>query len=130
MAKIKGFVLIKLLLQEKKRVYIHNGKRQLFSKLFSFRKSIPPTVWAERKLFNFVHQQNIYIFRQVTAQSEMDQGTLWIIIEREREREREREKERERAIYDDSEWLKALNHCHKETHFRYVKVPGPAFGFY
>ena len=103
---------------------MHNGKRQLFSKLFSFRKSIPPTVWVERKQFNFAHQQNIYLFRQVTAQSEIDQGTLWII------RQRERERGRERAIYDDSKWLKALNHCHKETHFRYVKVSGPAFGFY
>ena len=75
--KIKGFVLIKLLLY-KKRVYMHNGKRILFSEFFSIRKSIPPTVWVERKRFHFVHQKR-YLFGQVTAQSKMYQGTLWIL---------------------------------------------------
>ena len=40
------------------KVYIHNGKRQLFSEFFSFRKSISPTVWVKRKRFYFVHQKN------------------------------------------------------------------------
>ena len=35
-----------------------------------------------------------------------------------------------RAIYDGSEWLKALHHCHKETYFWYGKVPESVFGFY
>ena len=30
-------------------VFIHNVNRQLFSEFYSFRKSIPPTVWVERK---------------------------------------------------------------------------------
>ena len=41
----------------KNRVYIHQVKRQLFSEFFSFRKSIPPTVWVERKRSHFVHQK-------------------------------------------------------------------------
>ena len=44
----------------KKQVYIHKGKRQLFSEFFSFRKSIPPTVWVESKRFYFIHR-NMYI---------------------------------------------------------------------
>ena len=98
----------------KNRVYIHQVKRQLFSEFFSFRKSIPPTVWVERKRSHFVHQK-IYRFGQVTAQSETDQETRWIL----------------RWSYLWRQWVtEALNHCHKETHFWYGKVPGSAFGFY
>ena len=43
----------------KKIVYIHNGKRILFSEFFSIRKSIPPILWVERKRFHFVHQKII-----------------------------------------------------------------------
>ena len=46
----------------KKRVYIHNSKRILFSVFFSIRKSIPPTVWVERKRFHFVHQKIISLW--------------------------------------------------------------------
>ena len=44
---------------------------------------------------------------------------------------RERERERERAIYDDSERLDALIYCHKENHYRYIRiVPESTSGFY
>ena len=73
----QGFCSHKIPLK-KYRVYIHNVRRQLFSEFFSFRKSIPPTVWVDRKQSHFVHQK-IYLFGQVTAQSETDQGTHWIL---------------------------------------------------
>ena len=62
----------------KKRVYIHKGKRILFSEFFIIRKSIPPTIWVERKRFHLVHQK-LYLFGQVTAQSKTDKGTVWIL---------------------------------------------------
>ena len=46
----------------KKRLYIHNGKRRLFSEFFSIRKSIPLTLWVERKRFHFVHQKIISLW--------------------------------------------------------------------
>ena len=52
---------------KKKKMNIHNGKRQLFSEFFSFGNPIPPTVWVERKRIHFVHQKNIYLFGKVTA---------------------------------------------------------------
>ena len=54
----QGFYSHKIALL-KKRVYIHNGKRILFSEFFSIRKSIPPILWVERKRFHFVHQKII-----------------------------------------------------------------------
>ena len=63
----------------KKSMYIHNGKRQLFSEFFSFKNSIPPTVWVERKQFHFVHQRKYISLGKATAQSETDQRNLWII---------------------------------------------------
>ena len=58
----------------KNRVYMHNAKDN-GCEFFSFRKSILSTVRVERKRSDFVHQK-IYLFGPVTAQSEMDQGTL------------------------------------------------------
>ena len=63
----QGFCSLQIDLQKKKKMNIHNGKRQLFSEFFSFGNPIPPTVWVERKRFHFVHQKNIYLFGKVTA---------------------------------------------------------------
>ena len=57
----QGFCSHKIALL-KKSVYIHNGKRILFSEFFSIRKSIPPTLWVERKRFHFVHQKIISLW--------------------------------------------------------------------
>ena len=61
----------------KNRMYMHYMKDNC-CEFFSFRKSILSTVRVERKRSHFVHQK-IYLFRRVTAQSEMDQGSLWIL---------------------------------------------------
>ena len=98
----------------KKRVYIYNSKRILFSVFFSIRKSIPPTVWVERKRFHFVHQKIISLWTSYCTIKNGSRNPLNSKI----------------AIYDDSEWPKALNHCHKETHFWCGKASGSTFGFY
>ena len=57
----KGFCSHKFALI-KKRVYISNGKRILFSEFLSIRKSIPLTVWVERKQFHFVQQKIVSLW--------------------------------------------------------------------
>ena len=55
-------------------MYMHDMKDSCCD-FFSFRESILSTVRVERKRSHFVHQK-IYLFGRVTAQSEMDQGSL------------------------------------------------------
>ena len=87
----------------KNEVYIHNDKRQLFCEFFSFRKSIPPTVWVERKRFYFVHQKNISLWKSYCI---IRNGSRYSFNSK-------------TAIYGDSEWLKVLSYCQKGTHFWY-----------
>ena len=84
----------------KNRVYIHQVKRQLFSEFFSFRKSIPPTVWVERKRSHFVHQNKSLWTSYCTVRN--SSRNIWIL----------------RQSYLWWQWVtEALKRCHKETNF-------------
>ena len=97
----------------KNRVYIHQVKRQLFSEFFSFRKSIPPTVWVERKRSHFVHQKYISLDKLLHSQKQIKEHL---------------NSKTELFMATVSDWSpKALSQRHQ---FWYGKVPGSGFGFY